>query len=201
MIEFNIGLDLGQLQDYSALAIVEKLEQTARDDPACKERVYHVRHIERFRLGTLYRDIVAQVGEEMLLLPGRSQLVVDATGVGQGVIDLLEQAHLAPIAVTITAGDAVAGGGRSWRVPKRDLVSVLQVLLQSGRLKIAAELPEADMLVREFLSFRVKISPRTAHDSYGAWREGEHDDLVLAVALACWHGEKATVPKARAMIL
>jgi hypothetical protein len=27
---------------------------------------------------------------------------------------------------------------------------------------------------------------RTAHDSYEHWREGDHDDLVLAAALACW---------------
>jgi hypothetical protein len=27
------------------------------------------------------------------------------------------------------------------------------------------------------------------HDQHGAWREGTHDDLVLAVALACWYGE------------
>jgi hypothetical protein len=28
-----------------------------------------------------------------------------------------------------------------------------------------------------------------------AWREGSHDDLVLAVALACWYAER--VPKPR----
>ena len=32
----------------------------------------------------------------------------------------------------------------------------------------------------------MKIDPLTAHDSYGYAREGIHDDLVLAVALACW---------------
>jgi hypothetical protein len=26
--------------------------------------------------------------------------------------------------------------------------------------------------------------------SYEAWREGDHDDLVLAVAMACWCGER-----------
>jgi hypothetical protein len=36
----------------------------------------------------------------------------------------------------------------------------------------------------------VKINIATGHDSYEAWREGDHDDLVLAVALACWTGER-----------
>jgi len=46
------------------------------------------------------------------------------------------------------------------------------------------------MLVQEFLNFLVKIDPLTGHDSYGAWREGQHDDLVLATAVACWYGER-----------
>jgi hypothetical protein len=32
-------------------------------------------------------------------------------------------------------------------------------------------------------------------ESYGAWREGTHDDLVLAVALACWGLRKWYGPK------
>jgi hypothetical protein len=71
-------------------------------------------------------------------------------------------------------------------VPKRDLVTVTQVLLQNGRLRVAAGLPEAETLKRELLNFRVKIDPRTAHGSYEHWRESEHDDLVLAVSIAAW---------------
>lgn len=44
----------------------------------------------------------------------------------------------------------------------------------------------SDVLVRELQNFRVKINLETAHDSYAAWREGDHDDLVLAVCLALW---------------
>ena len=47
-----------------------------------------------------------------------------------------------------------------------------------------------DVLVKELLNFRVKINISTAHDSYEAWREGDHDDLVLSVALSCWAGER-----------
>lgn len=86
-------------------------------------------------------------------------------------------------------------------MPKRDLVSTLQVLFQSGRLKVAGGLKLAPVLVEELLNFKVKINVKTAHDSYEAWREGIHDDLVLAVALACWYGERhkrlAPIPKPR----
>jgi hypothetical protein len=39
------------------------------------------------------------------------------------------------------------------------------------------------------LNFRVTIS-QSGHDSYDAWRERIHDDLVLATALAVWWNER-----------
>lgn len=180
-----MGLDLGQAQDYTALSVVERLEPGAdRREPCC-----HVRHLERFPLRTPYPEIVARVA--FLLhtehLRGRCTLVADATGCGAPVVDLLRLCRVPPVAVTITGGDVATKDERGgWRVPKRDLVSTLQVLLQSGRLD-CVKTPEAAVLQREMLSFRVKIDLSTTHDSYGAWREGEHDDLVLSVALACWY--------------
>ena len=45
-------------------------------------------------------------------------------------------------------------------------------------------------LVKELENFKVKVNIQTAHDSYEAWRESDHDDLVLALALACWWAEQ-----------
>ena len=36
----------------------------------------------------------------------------------------------------------------------------------------------------------MKIALTTGHDSYGAWREGTHDDLGLALAVSLWTGER-----------
>jgi hypothetical protein len=91
--------------------------------------------------------------------------------------------------IQITGGDSVTQENGLHRVPKRDLVSAAQVALQTERLKIASSLPDAPVLTRELQNFQVKISLDTAHDSYGAWREGTHDDLVLAVCLALWIAE------------
>lgn len=194
MPEFYVGLDLGQAQDYTAIAVVERKEHEGGSE-------YHVRHLERPRLGTPYPAIAERVRQLLTTEPlrGRAVLVVDATGVGAPVVDLLRRAGLSPVAVTITGGDAAAREGDGYRVPKRDLVSTVQVLLQTGRLKVAAGLPEAKALAEELLNFQVRIDPKTAHDSYGTWREGTHDDLVLAVALACWYGER--VPKPRIRVL
>lgn len=93
------------------------------------------------------------------------------------------------MAVSIHGGDRVSQEGRDYRVPKRDLVGVVAVLLQQQRLRIAERLPQTPLLTQELLHFKVRIDPTTAHDSYSAWREADHDDLVLALALAVWWGE------------
>jgi hypothetical protein len=61
-------------------------------------------------------------------------------------------------------------------------------LLEERRSKVARELADTRTLVTELLNFRVQITP-AANMIYGAWRAGQHDDLVLAVSLACWWAE------------
>jgi len=154
----------------------------------------YVRHLERYELGTKYTEIITKVKRLLLQDPirqrlERSRLLVDKTGVGAAVIDGFRQAGVNPFAITIHGGSQVTQEYTDFRVPKRDLVSAVQTVLQSGRLKIAEDLELAPLLRKELLNFRVKIDPRTAHDSYEHWREGDHDDLVLAVALAVWYRE------------
>ncbi len=121
-----------------------------------------------------------------------SVLVVDGTGVGKPVVDMLQERGLAPRSITITGGDSVTHEGNGYRVPKRGLVATMQVLLQTERVKVAEELPEASLLVQELLNFQVKITT-AGNDTYGVWREGQHDDLVLATAVALWFGERVGV--------
>ncbi len=159
--------------------------------------LFHCRHLERLALGTPYPTVAEHVGKLLAspTLRGKTKLVVDATGVGRPVVDMLSARGLEPIAITITGGDTVTCDGGGFRVPKRDLVGVVQVLLQTERLKFASEIPAVPMLVQDLLAFRVKIDPLTAHDSYGAWREGAHDDLVLAVSVATWYAQRPEAPR------
>jgi hypothetical protein len=115
-----------------------------------------------------------------------SLLSVDQTRVGTHVIDIFQQEGLDPVGDLIYRGDKASHEGESWRVPKRDLVGALQVLLQTGRLKVAGKSKLGAVLSQEMQNFRVLFDPMTAHDSYSARREEDHDDLVLSVALAAW---------------
>ncbi len=153
----------------------------------------HCIHLQRWQLRTSYPSIVADVVEMIngldpeRITGGKTVLAIDATGVGAPVVDLFKRerinAILAPI--QIVAGANVSEENGMTRVPKRDLVSVVQVGLQNRKLKIASGLNLAETLSRELQNFSVKITD-AANDVYGAWREGTHDDLVLAVALAVW---------------
>jgi Terminase RNaseH-like domain len=187
---YFLGLDLGQAADYSALVILE----SADPEPP---RTYAARHLQRWPLGTAYPSIahdVAGMAEAMALSWGVPVwLAVDATGVGRAVVDLLRREpmpHVRMLPITITAGTHVAYEEGFWHVPKKDLVSAVQVCLQTARLKVASALPEAATLVKELQNFQMKISLASGHDSYGAWREGTHDDLVLSMACALWVGER-----------
>jgi hypothetical protein len=180
--DYFIGLDLGQAQDPTALAVIERHGDE-------KEGVCHVPQLKRYPIGTSYDEIVKDLAAKIERAPEGTQLIVDGTGVGRAVTDMILQ-HPGfrgtwVRAVTITAGNDETYSGAYWKVPKRNLVGVVQVLLQSKRLKIAAELPDTQVLVSELQNFKVRTSD-AGNDVYGEWRASKHDDLVLAVAFACW---------------
>ncbi len=111
------------------------------------------------------------------------------------MVDLLRRAGLEcnMLPVLITGGDVETSGNGYYGVPKRDLIVGLQVLLQRGALQIAAGLEYGPALVTEMAEMRVKVTV-SGREQYGVWREGQHDDLVFAVALACW-GARKVYPK------
>ncbi len=78
---------------------------------------------------------------------------------------------------------------QSLHVPKRELIRTVVALLESGRFRWAENLPHYADLVEELLNFGARINPRTGRDSYEARGTAKHDDLVLAVSLACWYSE------------
>ena len=229
MNDFILGVDLAQSSDYTAITVLERETRDAGGTRIVIDRTgsyhqggvhmyglprptavpttenhYQAQYLERLSKGTPYPAQVArikQLSDELHKTTGTTPLlVVDQTGVGRPVVDMLRAASLKPVAVTITGGDAVSHDGLEYRVPKRDLVSAVNVLLQSERLKIATGLPEAQTLTSELLAFKVSVSLK-GHDSYGndvgPWRENPHDDMVLAVALACWYGENVKQPVRR----
>jgi hypothetical protein len=214
---YYLGLDLGQSQDPTALCVVEKVRPELNPEAEAELKhqykahtrgplariesdfskfmkynaptEHQLRHLERVDLGTTYPAIVdklvAMVTAEPLV--GKYQIIADATGCGRPVIDLMQKAKLNVIPVMITGGHQVNFSEGYYNVPKRELVSNLQVLLGNHRLKFAGQIPDRDMLIAELQAFSLTINEK-AHDVYEG-RQGVHDDEVLAIALAAWYSE------------
>jgi hypothetical protein len=195
--DYFLGLDLGQAADYTALAVLERTEKTIEitypDKAAHRQNTWHFgcRGLKRWALGTPYTTIVADT-EKLTSKPPlvKAKLVIDGTGVGRPVVDMFRKARLGVeiISVLITSGNKESHQHRYHHVAKTILISTLQVLLQQRRLQFARSLPETATLVKELENYRVKVT-EAANEVFEA-REGKHDDLLLALALACWHGER-----------
>jgi hypothetical protein len=187
---FALGLDLAQVRDYTAIAIIERVYPTLSNDRV-REAVYHVRYLARVDLGTSYCDIVDQVTKLMQPKPllNATRLVLDRTSVGAPVADMFLHEGLKPLAINITGGQFPSIKGRTHNVPRQYLISVLQNLLQTGRLQIASELEFAPILRRELINFTARKSMADDDESI-SWRENEHDDLVFALMLACYYFER-----------
>lgn len=203
---FIAGLDVGQMHDPSALIVLDR--QMVLTDGLMLPR-FDARHLERLPLQTPYPVMVRGVRAKLELLRAPCVLVIDATGVGRGVVDLFregwtewdpqaERLMTAPgkpaiIAVTLTGSEHPRSDRwDEWAVPKRDVVMTFMLTLQQRRFR-AAKGPEADMLFKEGQNFQWKVST-AGNDLYGAWREGQHDDLLLAVAIAVWWGTRSAPP-------
>lgn len=190
--QFAVGIDVGQAHDPTAICVAARVTTTAANpslataNPLTRPR-YEVQHLERLRLGTPYPQQVDRI-EAMLNRSPLNRLsprvLVDYTGVGRPVFDLFagRPALRRAQGVVITGGRETGRTPAGWSVPKGELVSKLQALLHAGDLKIAGSLPDAAVLARELQDFRVRFT-EAGNATFNA-REGAHDDLVLAVALA-----------------
>jgi hypothetical protein len=161
----------------------------------------HLRHLERFPLRTPYTTIADGVAailrSEALtsdeydpfrhrVAKPKVELLVDKTGVGRAVTDILKARGLRFTGIVIHGSETTHHTGGAHYVPKKDLVAALEVPFDTDRLKIAEGLKLWPTLKEELQNFRRKQNPKTSHVSFEHWREGDHDDLVLACALACW---------------
>jgi hypothetical protein len=210
--QFSIGVDLGQAGDFTAIVICRLHDQIEGEDgrpagltnqgqfslrrgPAISS-VFDVVRIERTR-GTSYSEIAERVVELVNgphLLTVRSEmrikpaLAVDPTGTGRPVVDELRKRGLNPEAIQLTAGTTAAHSNGYYNVPKRDLTTQLIVAFQNGWVRIAEGVDHAEQLKHELLNYRWKVKLDTGNETLEAWRERDHDDIVLGLAMAVQAG-------------
>jgi hypothetical protein len=200
LIRNVVGVDLGQQFDFTAISVIQTREiwttgdnvpvewKTRKEDRMVSYN-YYLRFLERFQ--AKYPDTVQRVLKIVRKLEDDqgTALVVDATGVGLPVVEMMREERLHPIPIIITGGNTVTEADGGFHLPKRHMISTLQGLFESGRLKISKGINHLEELLDEISNFRVKIT-KAGNDTYEAWRETDHDDMVMSVAMATWYARR-----------
>ena len=203
---WSVGIDIGQATDPTAVCALEHIRWTpaewfqnrwrrpttgawtsaeAKRIAESKRDEFRVRALQRLPLGTDYTT-QCELLCAMLANPelAGAHVFLDYTGCGRPVSDLLKRGGLRHTPILITGGTTDDQHENAWHVAKTNLITRLQAALHAGELKIAAELKDAPAFTRELQEFRLSWT-EAVHLRFGA-RQGAHDDLVLAAALAVY---------------
>jgi Terminase RNaseH-like domain len=218
---YSVGVDLGQAADFTAIAVLEKVIVPPRDamfspvgqHPGNRlvegDIVYDLVYLKRPKLGTPYDTIAKRVADLVCELEpqgafgelGQVTLSVDGSGVGRGVVDMLDtefkrrgttsksipRVDFRRVSVTgsqTTLKRPTRANGY-WSVPKKDLVFPAVAAFQQGKIRIG-KVQDKDALVNELKNYRRTTNIATGNMAFEPWREGQHDDLLFALCLALW---------------
>jgi hypothetical protein len=186
----TVGVDLGQKRDPTALCVVDGEQRWFGIPPRMRweENHFVVRYLERLAAGTPFPDVVDRVAEVVHAVGRRTgwrpRVYVDATGLGDPIVDLFRKEAPRVTPVYFNHGDrrTVEGKEKEVTLGKAWLVARLQALLQSGALHLP-KTAAAETLARELLDYEISVV-EDANERYGAFRVGTQDDLVTALGLA-----------------
>jgi hypothetical protein len=125
-------------------------------------------------LGTAY-PLVADRIAAVARAAGDAPIVVDATGVGRAVVDLLRERGFDPIAVTLTGGKMVRWTASGLSVPRHAFFRPLEAAMEANWLRVAS--PDALEANRSLVSFLGPVE---------AVRPERSCRRVLGTMAICW---------------
>lgn len=157
--------------------------------------LYKVRYLQRFPEGAPYPMIIETVNQIRAELRG-GLVVLNSTFIGDPVRDMFKTGGISPVSIYVAnvkaaikphIENAVDPLRRYdhlfWEVPFRDIISILQVVLQEGKLQISPELDLCQPLLDEILNFKLEISPSGQVEKL---RVDQNADLLLSVAISVY---------------
>lgn len=186
-LDYRAGVDFGKVHDNSVITVVHQDRESGKIIVDYQKVILSRYH------GKEYDDIKNEL-VEIISIFKPTILLPDATSVGEPIIEQMEK-------------DLMRAGwwgkifcnkknhlGFYFDVrSKPDLIENLQNLFQRGRIELPnREEPTIDILRNELLSFSYEMT-QTNYIKYGV--QMEHDDTVIALALAVWGlREKLWIP-------
>lgn len=193
-VRYVAGLDVAQQNDWTALAVLELIYKQSNP-----KRLAEIRLVALDRWQKLYPDTLEELGvifsDEPLKLS--TILATDATGPGlhlyedmirdEALLSCVGKERITP--VVITSGQNEESDGRFRKVPKHLLITRLQSATRRRAIRVPRKLPLYNILESELEGYEMKISEGSKRVTFSNNpRDGgpEHDDTILALALAWW---------------
>jgi hypothetical protein len=187
-----ISLDPAQLKDWSAVAVID-MKYVPFNPVGSKAARFEYDLIAMNRKQGLPYDqivdwVVKTVNNPAFNKGEPCAFLLDSTGVGVAVKDMLKAKGIRPKAITITAGDAYSRVGAEFHVGKARLIGKFLGAFDAGKVHVNPNMPIWSQVENEMLSFRAEMSAQGRVKMEA--QQGEHDDMLLALAMAVWYGEE-----------
>ena len=175
MKRFILGLSSGKAEGHAAIALVETFGKYQIN------KRYNLRHVEQFKLKS-DDDIVNRIIEflDYDYFKEGVDLIADITLCRQKLISSLTKTGLNPVAVTIIDEVAKTSDDGVYVLPRKELLTNLQMLYVAERLRLNPQSALGKVIAEGILKFR---TPN---------KKPEYEDLIFALALACWYGQKTS---------
>ena len=209
------GLDLGQSEDPSALALLLNVNQTISphnwiDSTHPSHNHWQLTATRVFPLGTAYTALAQQIHQSIDRFKQQHPatpvtLLADATGIGRPTLEILYKELTSrpgqPIArlegIVFTAGATHSRVSHPslpvdlFHVPKLDLIETLVQSIESSQLKVVPNHPDQATLTAQLKSLRYASSRQTGQttihvDTNVHNPQIANADLVMALAMATW---------------
>ena len=212
--EYIVSVDLAKKRDYTVIQIYRDKPEPIPILPGAERRAKVINFLElayqqKIQAMT-YSDQIRVIKELVgsVQITNNYNLIVDGTGVGEPVVDMMREQGLAPLPIIFTAGGAINEIAQPFgqlfgssspgkiahlktikeiRVPKETLVHAGMLVMQQKRLRTAANLAHKDEFAMQLQRFVGKVNEKTRKVSYGNESDDIHDDFVVAFLMAAWY--------------
>jgi phage terminase large subunit-like protein len=163
--EYFAGLDLGKLQDHSALAIIQREAETLK-----------LVYTHEFSLNTNYTEVIAtaaRANHQFHL----QQLLVDQTGIGEPILEALNEQDIPAEGATLTQDT------------KTEILTNLKLTMEQNRIAIPYDKRLCEQINDQQYAYTGNGKLTFTHP------QNTHDDQLWALALAAQAARTTPQPK------
>jgi hypothetical protein len=205
-----IVADLGRGQPMQAVVIVARAPKPMDKDEQGRWIVpdagdikmrYVVTKARRFDAAAEYPDILQEIRLDQAICegrfpPARTHTIINTTGGSAVVADAFHKEHVRVVGITVHGGEfSTAREGDQYHVSFDEIVGYVKDSASRNMLKFAADTVDEQTFSKQIEGFGQRRNRNTGKTEYEALVDQPESDLLMAVGLAVWFGEKTDAGK------